>query len=147
MRPSAATSGTDSVSCTALTLEEMMPTASSTDSIGPPKAKQSSDSCAMPSGFRRRHRQQIVQRDRRTPQHGDNRRDIVEMGSGKRCFNGDVADNADDTGIIREQERLAIIGAMHLDLAVRLVLVAFDHNPIDPHPPPWDTQPGAPPAA
>src|SRR5579871_6006933 len=47
MRPSASTSGTVSVSPTALTRDAMIPTASSTDIIGPPKAKQSSESCTM----------------------------------------------------------------------------------------------------
>ena len=47
MRPSASFSATVSTSCTAVTRAAMMPTASSTDIIGPPKAKQSSDSCAM----------------------------------------------------------------------------------------------------
>jgi hypothetical protein len=43
MRPSAFASGTVSISSTALTRLWMIATASSTDIIGPPKAKQSSD--------------------------------------------------------------------------------------------------------
>ena len=42
-----ASSATVSMSCTAVTRAAMMPTASSTDIIGPPKAKQSSDNCAI----------------------------------------------------------------------------------------------------
>jgi hypothetical protein len=51
MRPSASVSATVSTSCTAVTRAAMMLTASSTDIIGPPKAKQSSDNCAI-SGLR-----------------------------------------------------------------------------------------------
>ena len=47
IRPSAAASPTVSISRTGMTRAAMMPTASSTDIIGPPKAKQSSDNCAI----------------------------------------------------------------------------------------------------
>src|SRR4051812_19984803 len=47
MRPSPCARSTISVSWTAFTRAVMIPTASSTDIIGPPKAKQSSESCAI----------------------------------------------------------------------------------------------------
>jgi len=79
--PIGAASVTVSTSDTAMTRAAMMPTASSTDSIGPPKAKQSSDSCAIAvSALRFASRQHLFDRDRRLQHHGSDRLDIIEMG-------------------------------------------------------------------
>src|SRR6202047_1130634 len=133
MRPSASASGTVSTSCTAVTRAAMMPTASSTDIIGPPNAKQSSDNCAIwLSGFRRASRQQVVDEYRGSLHHSRDRRDVIEMGDRQRGFQIGVGGDADDTGIAREQRSLAIGEAMHLDLAMRLGLETFDDDQIDP---------------
>ena len=98
-----------------------MPTASSTDIIGPPKAKQSSDNCAICLlSPRLRFRQHVLDRDRRPLHHGGDGRDIIEMGRRKRGFNRRIGGDADNAGIVGEQQRLAVGGAMHLDLAMRL---------------------------
>src|SRR6202022_1840069 len=128
MRPSASVSETVSTSCTAVTRAAMIPTASSTDIIGPPKAKQSSDSCAIfVSGFGCASREHVFDRDRRPLHHSGDGWDVIEMGDRQLGFDGSVSGNADDAGIVREQHRLAIGEAMHLDLAMRLGLEAFHH--------------------
>src|SRR5580704_15083638 len=129
MRPSASTSATVSVSPTAVTREAIRPTASSTDISGPPNAKQSSESCAMTSAFG--HRQHVLDRNGVAPHHGGDRADIVEMGDGEPGFNRDIGSDADDIRVGRKQERLAVLGTMHLDLAMRLGLVALDHDEVD----------------
>src|SRR5450631_4856117 len=135
-RPSAAASKTASMSCTALTRAAMIATASSTDIIGPPNAKQSSDNCAIGcSGFRGASRQHVVDGYRGPPHHSRDRRDVIEMGDRQRGFQIGVGGDADDTGIAWEQRRLAIGEAMHLDLAMRLGLETFDDHQIDPRQP------------
>src|SRR6202171_2174043 len=100
MRPSASLSSLVSTSCTALTRLAMIATASSTDISGPPKAKQSSDSCAI--GFARSPsvpRQQIFDARGRRPHHGGDGRDVIEMGKRQLGRNIGIAGNADDGGI------------------------------------------------
>src|SRR5208282_5337730 len=100
MRPSASRSETVSFSCTAVTRAAMIATASSTDIIGPPKAKQSSDNCAMlVSGSGQASRQHVFGRHRGPLHHSGNRRDVIEMGNRQRGCNGAVGRNADDAGI------------------------------------------------
>src|SRR5437773_3122222 len=104
MRPSARASMTVSTSTTGVTRVAMMPTASSTDIIGPPKAKQSSDNCAITvSALGRGLRQHIIDRNRGSQHHGGDGLDIIEIDDRKRCFDGGVGRNADDAGILGKQ--------------------------------------------
>src|SRR3981189_285145 len=104
MRPSASVSETLSTSCTAVTRAVMIPTASSTDIIGPPKAKQSSDNCAiLRLSFSDASRQHIFDRNRGPLHHSGDGRDVIEMGDRQRGFDDSVDGDADDTGIVREQ--------------------------------------------
>ena len=64
--------------------------------------------------------------------HGGDGLDIIEMGGRQRGFNRDVGRDADNAGIVGKQQRLAVGGAMHLDLAMRLALEALDDDEIDP---------------
>src|SRR5690349_17305926 len=120
IRLSASCSGTCSVSPTALTLAVMMPTASSIDIKGPPKAKQSSESWAMnprqQSSSAPGQRQHVGDRHRGLLDQRRDGRDIVEMDLRQGRFNVDIAGYPDDAGIIGKQQRLAVAGAMHLDL-------------------------------
>src|SRR5712672_4366300 len=132
MRPSASVSETVSTSCTAVTRAVMIPTASSTDIIGPPKAKQSSDNCAISvSALAKAFRQHILDRYRGALHHLGHRLDIIEMGYRKRGCNRRIGCDADNAGIVGKQQRLAVGGAVHLDLAMRLPLETFDHDEID----------------
>src|ERR1700722_10897506 len=95
MRPSASASATVSTSRTAVTRAAMMPTASSTDIIGPPKAKQSSDNCAIEaSGCGRASRQHVFDGDRQPLHHSGDGRDVIEMGYRECGLQGCVGDNA-----------------------------------------------------
>src|SRR4051812_14742935 len=128
-RPSASASATVSTSRTGVTRAAMRPTASSTDIIGPPNAKQSSDNCAIcRSAFNLACRQQIIDRNRRPQQHRRDGLDIIEMGGRKRGFNGGVGRDPYNIGIVGKQQRLLVGGAIDLDLAVRLALETFDHD-------------------
>src|ERR1700686_2155251 len=132
MRPSAAVSETVSISVTGVTRAAMMPTASSTDISGPPKAKQSSDNCAIAvSAFAGAARQQVFDRYRGPLHHSGDGRDVIEMGCWQRGFNRGIGRNPGDRGIVGEQQRLAIGRAMHLDLAMLLGFEAFDDDQID----------------
>src|SRR3982074_2424440 len=109
MRPSASLNSTVSTSCTALTRLAMMATASSTDISGPPKAKQSSDSCAI--GFARSlsvPHQHVFDRPCRCAHHSGDGRDVIEVGKRQLGRNIDIAGDADDPGIGGEQEILAV---------------------------------------
>src|SRR5665213_31840 len=127
-RPSAALSATVSISSTGFTRAAMMPTASSTDIIGPPKAKQSSDNCAIlplricRSGSGRVVGQHVCDRYRGALQQGGCRFHIIEMGQRKPGFNHRIGDDADDIGVVGEQQRLVVGNPVHLDLAMRLAL-------------------------
>ena len=93
-----------------VTRAAMMPTASSTDIIGPPKAKQSSDNCAMLAlSFRRRRAPARLRPASPNLQHhsGDGR-DVIEMGHRQRGFNRGIGGNARYRGIAGEQQRLAV---------------------------------------
>jgi hypothetical protein len=75
------------MSCTAVTRALMIATASSTDIIGPPKAKQSSDNCAiLVLRSRAALRQHVFDIDGRPRYHGGDRLDVIEMGRWKLCF-------------------------------------------------------------
>src|SRR3978361_1458276 len=133
IRPSALSSPTVSTSRTGTTRAAIRPTASSTDIIGPPKAKQSSDNCAIcGSALGFALGQYIVNRHRRPLHHGGNGLDIIEMGGRKRGFNGRVGCDPNHIGIVGKQQRLLVGGAMDLDLAVWLALEAFNEDEIDP---------------
>src|SRR6202000_240650 len=100
MRPPASASATVSTSRTAVTRAAMMPTASSTDIIGPPKAKQSSDNCAIwISAPAQASRQHLFDRDRRALHQGGDGLDIIEMGHRQRGFNHGIGRDADDIRI------------------------------------------------
>src|SRR6186713_1680187 len=119
MRPSACPSETFSTSCTAVTRAAMMPTASSTDIIGPPKAKQSSDNCAICfSAFDWASRQHVSDWNRKALHHSGNGRDVIEMNHRKLGFYRRIGRDTGNAGIVGKQQRLAIGAAMHLDLAV-----------------------------
>ena len=95
MRPSACASETVSTSGTGVTRAAMMPTASSTDIIGPPKAKQSSDSCAMCfSALAGAARQHVFDRYRVSLHHSGDGRDVIEMGGRQRGFDGGIGRDA-----------------------------------------------------
>src|SRR3954451_18786006 len=103
MRPSACLRSTVSVSGTAVTRAAMIATASSTDIIGPPKAKQSSLSCAMVfSGSWRVTRQHVGNVDRRGLHQCGDGRDIIEIDRWKPGFKFGIACNAHDLGIVRK---------------------------------------------
>src|SRR5260370_17505186 len=95
MRPSAAVSETVSTSGTAVTRAAMIPTASSTDIIGPPNAKQSLDSCAIfVSGFGCASREHVFDRDRRPLHHSGDGRDVIEMADRQLGFDVSAATHA-----------------------------------------------------
>src|SRR5882757_1172800 len=102
-RPSAFLKSTVSTSCTAVTRAAMIATASSTDIIGPPKAKQSSLNCAMvsqpPLSAARQHIRNV---DRRGLHQCGDGRDVIEMDRWKPCFKFGIACNAHDPGIVGE---------------------------------------------
>src|ERR1700733_8707717 len=101
MRPSASPKGTVSTSCPAVPREPMIATASSTDIIGPPKAKQSSDNCAIWfSGFWYAFRQHVFDFEGRRMHHGGDRLDVIEMGHRKLCFKLGVGCDANNAGIV-----------------------------------------------
>ena len=52
------------------------------------------------------------------------------MGCRERGCNGHVGRNADNAGIIREEQRLLVGGAVHFDLAVQLALETLDDDEI-----------------
>ena len=54
------------------------------------------------------------------------------MGGWQRGFNRDVGDDTGDAGVVGKQQRLAVGGAMNLDLAMRLALETLDDDEIDP---------------
>src|SRR3954470_16942856 len=112
-RPSADASATVSTSDTSVTRAAMRPTASSTDIIGPPKAKQSSDNCAIcVSALAKALCQHVLDRYRGALHHLGHRLDIVEMGDWKRGCHRRVGCDADNAGIIGKQQRLAVGGAV-----------------------------------
>src|SRR3954471_5448189 len=94
-RPSACPSVTVSTSCTALIRVAMIATASSTDISGPPKAKQSSDNCAMSLVRSCSVPQHVFDIDRRGLHHSGDGRDVIEMGDRKPGRNIDVAGDTD----------------------------------------------------
>src|SRR5215813_8556296 len=101
MRPSASESATVSTSSTLVTRAAIRPTASSTDIIGPPKAKQSSDSCAMRiRSLGGRFREKILDRDRRPLDQGGDRIDVVEMSDRQPGLNFGIGHDADNAGIV-----------------------------------------------
>src|SRR3954469_3148608 len=119
MRPSACASATVCASRTGVTRAAMMPTASSTDIIGPPKAKQSSDSCAiLISAFADASRQQVFNRYRVLAYHSSDCRNVIQMSARKPHPDRGVSCNARYRGVVRKQQWLAIGLAMHLDLAM-----------------------------
>ena len=103
MRPSACLKSTVSTSRTAVTRAAMIATASSTDIIGPPKAKQSSLNCAMasqlPLSAARKHVRNV---DRRSLHHSGDGRDVIEMDNRQPRFKLGIACNAHDPGVIWE---------------------------------------------
>src|SRR5258708_11950542 len=120
MRPSASRSSTVSISPTALTRLAMIATASSTDISGPPKAKQSSDSCAIRVARSLSvPRQHVFDTHRRRTHHSGDRGDVIEMRDRQGGLDIGVAGNAEDSGVGGEQQVLAVGRAMHLDLAMR----------------------------
>src|SRR3954466_11607358 len=99
MRPSAPASGTASISTTGVTRAAMTPTASSTDIIGPPNAKQSSDSCAIClSTLGGRFRKQLSDRDGGPLDQGGSRVDIVEMNGRQPALDCGVGHDSDHAG-------------------------------------------------
>src|SRR5205809_3762106 len=103
-RPSARASVTVSTSKTGVTRVAMRPTASSTDIIGPPKAKQSSDNCAISvSALAKAFRQHVLDRYRGALHHLGNRLDIVEMDYRKRGWHRRIGCDADNAGIVGKQ--------------------------------------------
>src|SRR5690349_19164649 len=121
MRPRAALSGTLSLA----TAASIVPTRSSAavmDRRSPPKAKQSSLSCAISGG-----RQTAMAEN-----EPGNRWHVVEREDG----NGEasqprIAGNRHDTRIVLAQQRLAEARAMHFEFRVRLTFEAFDQHEID----------------
>src|SRR4051812_12558253 len=104
------------MSCTAVTREAMIATASSTDIIGPPKAKQSSLSCAMASASRRIAREHVLDAHRGSVHQCSDGRDVIEMNGWKPGFGLGIARNAHDPRIVGKQRRLAVGDAIYLDL-------------------------------
>src|SRR4029078_3721697 len=125
-------SATVSASRTGVTRAAMMPTASSTDIIGPPKAKQSSDSCAiLISAFADAARQQVFNRYRELPHHSGDCRNVIDMGDRQQRLDRRISCNARYRGIVRKQQRLAIGLPMHLYFSMRLRLEGLHHQKID----------------
>src|SRR4051794_24820301 len=95
----------------------MIATASSTDIIGPPKAKQSSLSCAMAlSGPC--PRQHVLDANRGSLHHSGDGRDVIEMDQRQPGFELGITRDAHDCRIAGKQRRLAVGDAVDLDLAM-----------------------------
>src|SRR5512146_2114893 len=122
MRPEAALSAKRSTSATATSFERSRASAAAADMSSPPKAKQSSLSCAILNGL------DPAMRD---DELGD-RFDIAQ-GEERQARAGDrrVRSDGDNACILRREQRLAERGAIDFELWVIAALVALDEHEID----------------
>src|SRR6266851_5425348 len=121
MRPRASLSGTVSVSTCGVTWASSSASAAEIDRRSPPKAKQSSLSCAMSRRLdlemredKARDRRRVVERQHRHGESGERR----------------VADDDDDLLVVGAKQGLAQRRPVHLELGMRLVLEALDEQQV-----------------